>query len=245
MSMVVLVYSKHSVHAMNLLHTMEGVLEFRKLSIDHPDVRHRLATHNRFGIHVVPCILVMYSNGSIQKYEGQDAYTWVHSTLQKMQRLSEPMTRSTPDRSTIVLGPSPPSSDTMMTSKSSSDISTSSSDFGTVFHPPSDPQPQETTVHVDDNKPLSLSHPDETSANDSMASKSIKGIKRSTQDNKNDSLQSIAAQLQAERDRNDEFQYPQASKLAQGRSMPPADVQLQPSTTETTDTNSTSAVTTH
>jgi len=70
---------------------MNPVMDFRKICIDHDEVRKLvLNDQKKYQVQTVPCILVFYSNGVMNKYEGNDAFRWVHETIDRMQTISSP-----------------------------------------------------------------------------------------------------------------------------------------------------------
>lgn len=88
MSVVVLMYSKYSSACDRLLQMMNPVLDFRKICIDHDAVRQLVVSDpKRFQIRTVPCILVFFANGGMNKFEGEDAFRWARETIQKMKNI--------------------------------------------------------------------------------------------------------------------------------------------------------------
>jgi len=90
MSVVVLLYSKYSSACESLLQKM-SVMDYRKICVDHEKVRKLVVSdQKKYSIQKVPCILVFFSNGLVKKYEGEDAFAWVHETIEKMRVLTTP-----------------------------------------------------------------------------------------------------------------------------------------------------------
>lgn len=88
MSVVVCVYSRYSKASSSLLSIMEGNLDFRRLCIDHPEFRRIvLQDSQKFNIRQVPCILVFFSNGVMNKYEGDKAFSWAQETITKIKSM--------------------------------------------------------------------------------------------------------------------------------------------------------------
>lgn len=156
MSTVILLYSKFSKKSLDLMESMEGVLEFRKLCIDHPNIRSQVMKNGRLPIREVPCIFVLFPDGRKDVFEGMQAYQWLHDTLENIKRFATP-----PAPLFTELSQTPPSAET------------------------EEPPPVE-------------EHPME-------AAPSMKQVK-----NSGESIQNMAAQLQAEREREDENQHPNA-----------------------------------
>lgn len=161
MSTVVLLYSKFSKKSLDLMDSMEGVIEFRKVCIDHPAIREKLVKNYR-GILVseVPCILLLFPDGRMENFQGMGAYQWLHDTLENIKRFATPP---------------PPQS----------------APFTELPQPP-EPQPEPIPQEEQEVAPV------------------MKQVKSS-----GESIQNMAAQLQAEREREDEKQHPNALKVKQ------------------------------
>jgi len=114
MSVVVFLYSKYSSVCMSLLPKMEVSMDFRKICIDHPVVRQLLVKHHeKYNITVVPCILVFFANGVMHNYQGKTAVEWIEKTLQQMKYLASdasppPRVMIDTDTDTAVAFPSRP-----------------------------------------------------------------------------------------------------------------------------------------
>ena len=187
MSTVVILYSKYSQRSIDLVQSVEGVLEFRKICIDNENLRREIQ-ENKKGVTVayVPCIFIVHANGNLDKYEGKDAFTWVHTTLQSMKRYMTPPPSQNPPMAPIAPlqmyhepapkpTPEPPMEENNTRSMTSAPL---------VIKPldgPPPPPPEDERQHV-------------------------KGVKKSS----GDSIQNMAAQLQAEREKEDENQHPNA-----------------------------------
>ena len=74
---VVLLYSKFS-EACNTILEDAGDLDFiHKISIDNKKIRRQILNEEKLNINYVPCILVLYDNGTVEKYECEKAIEWV------------------------------------------------------------------------------------------------------------------------------------------------------------------------
>lgn len=90
----VLVYSKFSQSCKQLISIIEQVqqngLDFmsatglQTLCIDNDKVRKRILNNPDIDVQKVPCILVVYSNGNVEKYDGGFAFNWVSAALQQI-----------------------------------------------------------------------------------------------------------------------------------------------------------------
>lgn len=162
MSTVVLLYSKFSKRSLDLMESMEGVIECRKVCIDHPTIRERVMNNTR-GIVVreVPCVFLLFPDGRMENFQGLSAYQWLHDTLENIKRFA-------------TVDVSPPVQSAPFTELPVQEE---------VLSPPQLEQVQE-------------------------SSPAMKQVKSS-----GDSIQNMAAQLQAEREREDEKQHPNAMKI--------------------------------
>jgi hypothetical protein len=51
--------------------------------IDNQDIRKRLLKNGKIEISVVPCILIVYRSGGVEKYEGDAAFQWIDEAVSK------------------------------------------------------------------------------------------------------------------------------------------------------------------
>lgn len=88
----IFVYSKYSVNCKKIFQLvnetqvdLEKIMgnKLRLLCIDNENVRKRLKG-NELSIDVVPCILSIFINGVINKYEGEKAFEWIKVLLSKI-----------------------------------------------------------------------------------------------------------------------------------------------------------------
>jgi len=49
--------------------------------VDNKEIRERITKANKFEITTVPCILIVYREGAVEKYEGVKAFEWVDETI--------------------------------------------------------------------------------------------------------------------------------------------------------------------
>ncbi len=54
--------------------------------IDNEKVRQKVLANLSIQVQVVPCILLTYSNGVIEKFDGENAFRWAAGIIQKMER---------------------------------------------------------------------------------------------------------------------------------------------------------------
>ena len=51
--------------------------------IDNQDVRKRVLKNGKIEISVVPCLLIVYRSGEVEKYEGEAAFQWIEEAVSK------------------------------------------------------------------------------------------------------------------------------------------------------------------
>lgn len=186
---------------MDLLKTMDGVLDFRKVCIDHKNIRNEVVRDTKgYNIKEVPCIFVMHSNGKLDKFEGVDAFGWVRDTLNSMKRMSEEIMMSTQPSSQPQPLPPP---------KPFVDLSEMVMDKKVVEEEKlSELSELSKTSRQIDTAPLIMS-PKEDEVEDLMdQQQKVKGVKKSGGGEM--SIQNMAAMLQAEREKEDEAHNPNA-----------------------------------
>jgi flagellar biosynthesis GTPase FlhF len=105
----VLLYSKYSSLSNNIMNTMQtsGVdfktkysLEY--LCIDNQEIRKRILKNKKIQVTSVPCLLLIFPDGGIEKYEGNHIFEWVTNIIQQY---APPPPPSPPP----VISPPPPS----------------------------------------------------------------------------------------------------------------------------------------
>lgn len=86
----VLLYSKYSPLSNQLMQgintapvNLNSVVGLNPICIDHEEVRARILKANQIEVSHVPCILLVYPNGGVEKYEGTNAFKWVSETVRK------------------------------------------------------------------------------------------------------------------------------------------------------------------
>lgn len=194
MSIVVFLYSKYSNQSLELLKTMEGVLDFRKLCIDNEEIRMSLLSpDNKNYVKEVPAIFVIHSNGNTEKHEGALAFDWVRRTLDSMKRLSEDFLRPDPQQQPIEVVKTP----IQINSKPFLEQPTTAA--VTASEPVKAP---EDTVRRMDSSPI-MDRPEKT-----MPEENDERQFREVKKEKNVSIQNLAASLQAEREKEDEKIHP-------------------------------------
>ena len=77
--------SKHLMNVMNLskIHFID--IGLQNLCIDNKEIRDRIIQNKQINITSVPCILVIFSDGIIEKYEGVDCFKWIDEIILSFQ----------------------------------------------------------------------------------------------------------------------------------------------------------------
>lgn len=81
-------YSENSKKFMDILKQVpENILfnmKFNSICVDNEKIRKSILNSTQMNIKVVPCILVIYNDGGVQKYEGPDAFIWLEDIIAKI-----------------------------------------------------------------------------------------------------------------------------------------------------------------
>jgi hypothetical protein len=86
----VLLWSKYSPMSKKLLDALQSspinlnvTVGLTLVCIDNEEIREQIMTANKIDISIVPCLLLVYSNGVVEKYEGIQAVEWCEETVKK------------------------------------------------------------------------------------------------------------------------------------------------------------------
>lgn len=86
----IFIYSKYSANCKRIMDTIKNsgvnftdIAKLTLLNVDNPEVRKRVCENSQFDITIVPCILVTFPGGSVEKYDGSFAYEWVNSIIEQ------------------------------------------------------------------------------------------------------------------------------------------------------------------
>jgi hypothetical protein len=83
--MTVCLYSKYSEQCVVFFQDMAYLKGIKMLCIDNEAVRDMVDNDVcHYGISHVPCVLVFFRSGRMDKYEGEDAFAWLYDRKQKM-----------------------------------------------------------------------------------------------------------------------------------------------------------------
>lgn len=203
-NIVVIFYSKYSSKCTELFEIVRDVLDFRKICVDHEDIRSTILNErDKYSIRRVPSVIVFMSSGLVQKYEDNKAFEWalnirrsiqqylMPSSPQPVQLLQEPASVPAPFQSFKDL--SPPSSAVPMIpppEESAEDLMGMKRRIETspLIQPPKMGDLESNMDKEDDSNNKNNHNP-----------RGVKGI----HDKKHESLKNLAQQLQAEREKED------------------------------------------
>ena len=86
----ILMYSKYSKYSNTFIELLESSnIDFVKVTglniicIDNENIRKRIIDSKNVQIQNVPCILIVYNDGGVEKYEGSDAFKWAEDIIIK------------------------------------------------------------------------------------------------------------------------------------------------------------------
>jgi hypothetical protein len=86
----VLLYSKYSEKSKKLMNIIQNsgidflsIVALQPVCIDNEQIRNRIVQSQKINITSVPCILVIFPDGGIEKYDGSNAFDWVTQIIQR------------------------------------------------------------------------------------------------------------------------------------------------------------------
>ena len=86
----VLFHSKYSPNSKRITEKLRNapvdittMYKIQPVCIDNEDIRSRILSSTEIQISYVPCILIIYPNGGVEKYEGDSAFTWVDEKVRR------------------------------------------------------------------------------------------------------------------------------------------------------------------
>jgi hypothetical protein len=96
---LIVLYSKYSPQCKSILQVYKESMDWIKLvCIDNKTVRSRLLQSTRIKIRTVPCVLMMYPNNKIEKFEGAGVCEYI---LEQISRNSEGVTTLSDEHATV------------------------------------------------------------------------------------------------------------------------------------------------
>jgi hypothetical protein len=97
----ILLWSKYSPKSSYLLKSIkDSNVQFNldSLCIDNKDIKKRVCEDKNYEIKSVPCLLIMYTNGVVEKYDGDRIFDWFNNSIKENRVLDpEPEPEPEPD----------------------------------------------------------------------------------------------------------------------------------------------------
>jgi hypothetical protein len=101
--LILLMYSKYSSLSKSIMDIIQkSGIDFttqfglQYLCIDNEKIRKRIIDNEQIQVTSVPCLLLIYPDGGIEKYDGKHAFEWVESILSKYSPQQEPLQQQQP-----------------------------------------------------------------------------------------------------------------------------------------------------
>lgn len=85
----ILLYSKFSASSKQIFSIIDSYPNFSSiiglstLCIDNEEIRQRLYKSTKLSISTVPCLLLVYKTGAVEKYEGKQSFQWIEENIKK------------------------------------------------------------------------------------------------------------------------------------------------------------------
>lgn len=111
----VLLHSKYSPSSTQLMNALESspvnltaTVGLQLVCIDNEEIRAQIYKSNKVDISTVPCVMIIYGNGGVEKYEGVSAFQWIEETVRKHMPAPPPQVQMPPQPPPQVRHQSPP-----------------------------------------------------------------------------------------------------------------------------------------
>lgn len=207
-SIILLFYSKYSNICKNIIKLISPHLEFRKICVDHPDIRNIILDEkDKYNIREVPCILIFHSNGIMNKYEGEKALEWVDLYLKnnnKMETIKKTFIQNISSNNILenISSNNTDSNENI----SSNNVNNNSENISSNMDSNENIIENLSMKRQIDTTPLIQNNDNNIDSNRRDCNNNEKRIL----DKKNDSIMNIAQQLQSQREKEDEMKNPNA-----------------------------------
>lgn len=94
-SIIVVFCSKYSQKCKEFIDIIRDNLDYRKIYVDNKEIRDTiLDEYEKYSIRIVPTVLIFYSNGIMNKYEGNKAFEWAINVCKTIKKDLEPIKTS-------------------------------------------------------------------------------------------------------------------------------------------------------
>jgi hypothetical protein len=91
-----LIYSKYSPNSTKFLELIKNsgvdftnLLKLELLCIDNQTVRNRILKNTKIDVKSVPCVLLVFPDGSIEKYDGDHVFNWASTIISNHKQVAE------------------------------------------------------------------------------------------------------------------------------------------------------------
>lgn len=183
-TLLIVLYSKYSPQCQRILNVYNSSLteKIKMVSIDNREYRKLVST--KLNVKTVPCVLMVFDDKKIEKFEGLEVSDWIINTIAKLSPQTNQHTTLIDDAT-----PTPPPS----SAKEEAPVHNSTPTPTLVkTHTPID--------ELDDDEPVQLDpRGGQTQFADMLPSAPPRGVKQ-TESSKTKSINEIAAEMAAERD---------------------------------------------
>jgi hypothetical protein len=84
---MICLYSKFSQNSTKFLDLSKSYnLPLEYVCIDNKNIRNRIIKNKKILIYSVPCLLFIYDNGVLEKYEGYNAFEWINDVIKNIEK---------------------------------------------------------------------------------------------------------------------------------------------------------------
>jgi len=105
--MIVLIFSKYSELCGQLINMIQssgvdiaGETGMVPLCIDKQKIRQKVMSDRQLGVTTVPSLIIAYSDGTVEKYDGIMAVNWVQNVIQNLTAMAPPVQQPQPTQQT-------------------------------------------------------------------------------------------------------------------------------------------------
>lgn len=96
-SSCILLHSKYSNTSNSLIKyiktcgiNFDEIVKLQYVCVDNEEIRNRILKNTQIQIETVPCILLIYNDGGVEKYEGSDVFEWCKEVVKEFLPKSQP-----------------------------------------------------------------------------------------------------------------------------------------------------------
>ena len=97
LNLCILLYSKYSSNSKKLIDyisnsgvDLPNLLNLQTICVDNEEIRKKIINATHIGIKSVPCLLLTYKDGGLEKYEGLKVFNWFEEVLDKIIKSKKP-----------------------------------------------------------------------------------------------------------------------------------------------------------